>query len=64
MLESPFHSVKRLDLLLNVSDFCLSSLADIRACHTRTETKAKKLVHLSQRKSQGLGLLYEPQAVN
>jgi hypothetical protein len=64
MLESPFHGVKRLDLLLNVSDFCLSSLADIRACHIRTEPKGEKLVHLGQRKSQGLSLLYEPQAVN
>jgi hypothetical protein len=55
---------KRLDFLLNFSDLCLRSLADIRACHTRTETKGQKLVHLGQRKSQGLGLLYEPQSVN
>ena len=64
MLESPFHGVKRLDLLLNLSDFCLGSLADIRACHTRTETKGEKLVHLGQRKSQGLGLFDEPQPIN
>jgi hypothetical protein len=64
MLESPFHGVKRLDLLFNVSDFFLGSLADIRACHTRTETKGEKLVHFGQRKSQGLGLFDEPQPVN
>jgi hypothetical protein len=64
MLQSLFHGVKRLDLLLNVSNFCLSSLADIRACHTGTETKGEKLVHLGQSKSQGLSLLYEPQPVH